>query len=272
MLNGHTGSVQTVKIDGIYGRVVTGSSDMTVKLWDSHKNECKGTLIAHQGGVRTVAFSEALVISGSTDSSIRIWDAMNGECTQILSSHTAPVNCLQFDKRQLVSGSDDTTIKVWDIERGQCVNTFTKNVPTKCLQFYAHALTSGGDNIVRMWDIRSGQCCRQLAGHTDAITCLQFDEYYLLSGSADQTVRVWDIRTGTCQKTLETHAPVNSLCFNTNHLAVATAENDVQVYSTATHHHKWSLKGPTQEVTSVKLHENIVVAGSKDNSVFMWDI
>lgn len=246
---------------------------MTIKLWDNNTNQCKGSLIAHQGAVRSVAFSDSFVVSGSSDSTIRIWDASNGECSQILSSHCGPVNCVQFDQRQLVSGSDDTTIKVWDMERGQCVNTFTKNVPTKCIQFYEYALSSGGDNIVRMWDTRSGQCCRQLAGHAASITCIQFDEYSLISGSLDESVRMWDLRTGTCQKTFNTRAPVNSLSFTGDTLVVALeGQNDVQVFSTLTHSRKRTLKGPTSDVLDVKVYNNDVVGGASDKSIYIWHL
>jgi len=180
------------------------------------------------------------------------------------------VNSVQFDRQKLISGSDDTTIKVWDMERGQCINTFTKNVPIRCIQFFEHALTTGGDNIIRMWDTRSGSCCRQLTGHSATITCLQFDEFNLISGSEDETVRVWDLRTGTCQKTLMMRSPVNTLNFNATHLLVGLKDSDVRVYSPVTFHHKRSLQGNANEILSVKFANNSVIGGCVDNTIQIW--
>ena len=99
-----------------------------------------------------------------------------------------------------------------------------------------------------------------------------FDEYNLISGSTDETLRVWDLRTGTCQKTIQVHSPVNSLCFNNEHLVIGLQENDVKLFSCSTYQHKKTLKGPTKEVLSVKISNKRVVSGSADNSIHIWDL
>ena len=38
--------------------------------------------------------------------------------------------------------------------------------------------------------VRTGQAHRTLVGHTAPVTCLQFDELHIVSGSLDKTVRV----------------------------------------------------------------------------------
>lgn len=38
--------------------------------------------------------------------------------------------------------------------------------------------------------VRTGQAHRTLVGHTAPVSCLQFDEYHLVSGSLDKSVRV----------------------------------------------------------------------------------
>lgn len=77
------------------------------------------------------------------------------------------------------------------------------------VQFWGYGLVSGsGDGAVRMWDsafifffifdhrgilmhaVRTGQAHRTLLGHTAPITCLQFDELHIASGSLDRTIRV----------------------------------------------------------------------------------
>jgi division protein 1 len=75
------------------------------------------------------------------------------------------------------------------------------------VQFWGYGLVSGsGDGAVRMWDsmhssdhtfaglinpvVRTGQSHRTLLGHTAPITCLQFDELHIMSGSLDKTIRV----------------------------------------------------------------------------------
>jgi len=38
--------------------------------------------------------------------------------------------------------------------------------------------------------VRTGQAHRTLIGHTGPVTCVQFDEYHLVSGSLDKSIRV----------------------------------------------------------------------------------
>ena len=42
-----------------------------------------------------------------------------------------------------------------------------------------------------------------LHGHHDAVTCLQFDQTRIISGSLDSTLKFWDISTGHCINTID---------------------------------------------------------------------
>lgn len=52
------------------------------------------------------------VVSGSYDNTLKIWNIKTGECSHTLRGHTDHVVCLQFSGIHLVSGSADRTIKV----------------------------------------------------------------------------------------------------------------------------------------------------------------
>lgn len=143
-----------------------------------------------------------------------------------LSAHVAEITALHMHNNTLVSGSADKTLRQWDIEKGRCVQTLdvlwaaaqasasisntssSDAEPTfwrqpgrgkdgstadfvGALQCFDAALACGtADGMVRLWDLRSGQVHRSLVGHTGAVTCLQFDERRLVTGSADRSVRV----------------------------------------------------------------------------------
>src|SRR5690606_10142360 len=59
------------------------------------------------------------------------------------------------------------------------------------VQVFDAALACGtADGMVRLWDLRSGQVHRSLVGHTGPVTCLQFDDVHLVTGSLDRSIRV----------------------------------------------------------------------------------
>ena len=69
-----------------------------------------------------------LIASGSTDYTVKIWNSSTGEYLNTLEGHSDWVYCVQFnptDPSQLVSGSRDTTIKVWNVSDGKCLQTLT---------------------------------------------------------------------------------------------------------------------------------------------------
>ena len=61
------------------------------------------------------------IVSGSYDNTVRVWDAMNGDELKSLSGHTSGVNSVTFspDGSYIVSGSDDNTVLVWDAMSGE---------------------------------------------------------------------------------------------------------------------------------------------------------
>lgn len=63
------------------------------------------------------------VVSGSRDATLRVWDVNRGRCLHILVGHLAAVRCVQYDGKLVVSGAYDYTVKVWNPERQECLHT-----------------------------------------------------------------------------------------------------------------------------------------------------
>jgi WD40 repeat protein len=56
------------------------------------------------------------LVTGSSDKTVKVWDMrMFGECLNTLEGHTDFVSCLSFAGDLLVSGSDDCSIRLWDV-------------------------------------------------------------------------------------------------------------------------------------------------------------
>ena len=69
---GHSRSVMSVAILGP-DRIVSGSEDKTVKIWNTD-GECLKTLEGHSDGVYSVAIlGPDRIVSGSFDKSVQLW-------------------------------------------------------------------------------------------------------------------------------------------------------------------------------------------------------
>ena len=72
-LTGHRNTVRAVAVVDAQ-RVVSGSDDNTLKLWDLESGRCVQTLTGHSGTVDAVAVVDAQrVLSGSDDNTLKVW-------------------------------------------------------------------------------------------------------------------------------------------------------------------------------------------------------
>lgn len=217
-LEGHTASVRALQVED--NILATGSMDATIKLWDLSKShyDPQGSHDDGDGEEEAIAFenSDAQPIeppAGSMD-----------DCELFtLRAHVDEITALHFRGDVLISGSADKTLRHWDLEKGRCIQTLdvmwaaaqaSSNPSTAdaawrptgrgqsdsadfvgALQVFESALACGtADGMVRLWDLRSGQVHRSLVGHTGAVTCLQFDDVHLVTGSLDRSIRVSSLR------------------------------------------------------------------------------
>ena len=82
------------------------------------------------------------VVSGSRDATLRVWDIETGQCLHVLMGHVAAVRCVQYDGRRVVSGAYDFMVKVWDPETETCLHTLQGHANrVYSLQVRDHALS-----------------------------------------------------------------------------------------------------------------------------------
>jgi WD40 repeat protein len=126
ILEGHTHWVRSVAFSSDGSRIVSGSYDCTVRIWDAALGVVLHTLGGHTDSVRSAAFSSdgSRIVSGSDDCTVCIWDAVLGVVQHTLEGHTEMVHSVAFslDGLRIVSGSDDHTVCIWDAGTGEIQN------------------------------------------------------------------------------------------------------------------------------------------------------
>ena len=176
VLEGHTDEITSVSAHMDGRRVVSGSRDDTVRVWDVDTGEGLKTLMGHTGTVRSVSVHRdgRRVVSGSHDETVRVWDLDTGACLRILEGHTNWVNsvALHMDGRRAASGSSDKTVRVWDLDTGACLGTLVHayGVSSVALHPDGRRVVSCSTNMVRVWDLDTGECLRTLEGHSHRVT------------------------------------------------------------------------------------------------------
>jgi WD40 repeat protein len=94
----HTGAVSSVAYASDGNRIVSGSYDATVRMWDAVTGKQLALLKGHTDKVLSVGFSPdiAHIVSGSADKTIRVWDAHTGKPLAVFEGHTDWVRSVAF--------------------------------------------------------------------------------------------------------------------------------------------------------------------------------
>jgi WD40 repeat protein len=117
---GHTAEVNATTFDRDGRRLLSASSDRTVRLWDTTTGECLRVFKGHTDEVFAATFHPdgTRIASAGRDRAIWLWDPASDEEVARLPGHASYVWSLAFspDGKTLVSGSGDTTVRLWDTE------------------------------------------------------------------------------------------------------------------------------------------------------------
>ncbi|KAI6124874.1 WD40-repeat-containing domain protein [Pisolithus croceorrhizus] len=246
VLKGHTDKVLSVAFSPDGKRIVSGSADSSICLWDVQTRARVGSpLRGHAGWARSVAFSPdgEWVASGSYDKTVRLWDVRRGaQAGSPLRGHSSKVLSVAFspDGNTVASGSTDKTIRLWDVhaeaQLGLPLEGHTDAVQSVAISHDGSRIVSGShDKTLRLWDLDAGvQIGSALEGHGGMVFTVAFspDSRLVASGSDDNTLHLWDTRTGTeVGRPLIGHGgAVNSVAFSPDGMWVASGSVDTNVF------------------------------------------
>ncbi|KAJ3296990.1 hypothetical protein HDU79_005056 [Rhizoclosmatium sp. JEL0117] len=124
---GHAGHIYCVKLMSCGTKIVTGSLDRLVRIWDIQTRQCISILVGHSDTVTCVHSVGDYVFSGSIDKTIRKWHAKTGLCLQIFDQHNGWIKCLDSVGNCLITGGWDECIRVWSISDGSLLHTYPLN-------------------------------------------------------------------------------------------------------------------------------------------------
>ncbi|CAI5755659.1 unnamed protein product [Candida verbasci] len=184
------------------------------------------------------------LVTGSEDGKIKIWDVISGFCLMTFTEHTSSITQVRFSKKGnvLFSSSLDGTIRAYDLIRFRNFKTFTttERIQFTCLAIdpSSEILVGGSQDTfeIYVWSVQTGQLLDSLTGHEGPISCLSFgmeNSSILASSSWDKTIRIWNIfaRNQTVEP-IEIQSDVLSLTMRPDckEIAVSTLDGHIAIF------------------------------------------
>ncbi|XP_029026191.1 autophagy-related protein 16-1 isoform X3 [Betta splendens] len=193
-LTGHSGKVLSARFLLDNARIVSGSYDRTLKLWDLRSKVCMKTVFAGSS-CNDIVCTEQCVMSGHFDKKVRFWDIRAESIVRELELLGRVTSLdLNHDRTELLTCSRDDLVKIIDLRSNAVRQTFS-----------AQGFKCGAD-----W------------------TRVTFspDSSYVAGGSADGALYIWNVLTGKVDKVLDRnhHSAINSVSWSPSGAYVASVE------------------------------------------------
>ncbi|XP_041795992.1 autophagy-related protein 16-1 isoform X3 [Chelmon rostratus] len=193
-LTGHSGKVLSARFLLDNARIVSGSYDRTLKLWDLRSKVCMKTVFAGSS-CNDIVCTEQCVMSGHFDKKVRFWDIRAESIVRELELLGRVTSLdLNHDRTELLTCSRDDLVKIIDLRTNAVRQTFN-----------AQGFKCGAD-----W------------------TRVTFspDGSYVAGGSADGALYVWNVLTGKVDRTLDRNhnSAINSVSWSPSGAYVASVE------------------------------------------------
>lgn len=212
--NGHQGAVWSLDVDWSSSKLITGSGDMSTKIWDVEFGKVLASIPA-KSSVRTTNFS----YSGN-QAAYTTDKAMGQNCELfIIDVRTADSSLSHQDPvlRVPILASKVTSM-LW----GALDETI---------------ITGHENGHISLYDVRNGKQINSVNDHTSSINDMQLnkDGTMFVTASKDTSAKLFDCESLLCLKTYKTERPVNSAAISPilDHIVVGGGQDAMEVTTTS---------------------------------------
>lgn len=277
-LRGHQGPVTCLALTA-GPRVISGSADRTLRVWDAATGQSLHLLGNALGGIGVSAKVGDRTPYGAVDA--RTVAAMEAAAKRV--GHTSAVSCVApFGPDRAVSGGRDGAVVLWDLASGRELATFAGNSgPVDSLVADAElgvVAAAGTAREVRLWTASRPDAPQVAIRHENSVTMLALSDTVLASASRDRTVGLRDLiaRDNNFRRLIGHEDWVLAVAAHAGRQLVASGSRDatVRLWHTVTGRVVHVLRGHRGGVRFLGFDESggTLLSAGDDDRVIAWDV
>ncbi|XP_065903262.1 NACHT domain- and WD repeat-containing protein 1-like isoform X2 [Dysidea avara] len=266
------------------GKILTGTDNGTVIVWNVHNGEIDYKLYGHSAPVQCISALKngCLAVSCSTDCTICVWDLVIKPFSPTPLSHTGSVNSIVSSTDFYLSTGADCKTLVWDCATNDIGQEFQHEHEVKnlvsCQDFSTFFMACSNGSIM-LYDSKSHKTLTLLTGHRAQVNSIAVSkqEEFLISGAQDCLAIIWCLNEFKKLKTLRKHkVSVTAVCFAQTHkyyLAITASHDGLLVIQDLNQPENClQFKEHQDSITSLQTSDDntILLTGSADHTIKLW--
>lgn len=284
--NGHSKPVVSVVISPDGTELVTGSFDLSAKLWEISGEKLLLTIDDPSAGIamNRLAFSSdgKTLYTESAERKIRSWEASTGkEILDLRMFHGLRHPFAWSHDGRYVAGQSEGgwAIDVKEIATGRLITTLKRDIGFVTEVTFApdarSVLVSGSAGITYHWELPSGK----EIGKFDGVTCAPSFSHdgKLIAMCSEDAIKIWDLENGFERAVLRGHVrDVNAIAFSPDgrKLASGGKDNTAKIWNVPPNDPRGILRSHTAGISKLAFSRDgkLLASGSDDKTVKLWDV
>ncbi len=260
--SGHTAAIRSVGFSTDGNKLVSGSDDKSVRLWDL-RNPAKPDLAkieALPAAIVSVGTNAdgTIILAGGSDNTLRLYNPVDGMVVKEFAGHGGAVLACGYWNGQPYSVCVDRNVRFWNAADGAQARAFpvAAGITSFVISTDGARMAFGGDDSqTRVMQTDNGGLLQTLKGTTPT-TSVSFtaDNLQLATVTATGETAVWNLMNGRLHETF-TLPTQTTATFVADALSLVTTHQDGQLARQPLRFLR-HLEGNTQPVTALLFHSN----------------
>lgn len=272
-------------------RVVTGSQDHTVKVWDTANGSDLGTLRLHSAEIQKVAMSRdgtRIVTFGANDHQVGVWDARTGELLWNAPIPLGTTIAITADDKRLLAPSAGKKILVFDLESGEQAHDIAfygvvadlSTSPDGSLIAAAAYMGGSARSSIAVLNSSTGQLLAIRQAVSTSVNQVKWapDGSSIIGAYDDRTIRIWDSSPNSGFSSFDGHtSTIRDIAIFPDGKRVASVSDDktVRIWDVITKQQERILEDHSNAVMNqvvVAPDGSRIVTQYSDGSARLWNV